>query len=52
MTQIELQNIQEAVVISLGFSIEFSLALVLVLAVYIAVCMLFAIPPKREHHDR
>lgn len=51
MTQIELQNIQEAFVISLGFSIEFSLALVLVLAVYIAVCMLFAIP-KRKHHDR
>lgn len=49
MTAIEVQNIQDAFVISLGYSIEFSLALALLLAVFIADFWLFAIPTKRRH---
>lgn len=51
MTATEVQNIQEAFVISLGFSIEVSLALVMLLVVFILVCWLFAIPSRLNRHD-
>ena len=51
MTAIELQNIQEGVVIALGFPIELSLALLLVLALCIAIFWLFSIPRGWRSHD-
>jgi hypothetical protein len=48
MTATEVQNFQEAFVIANGFAIELSLALLLVLAVFIAVLWLFDLPRKRN----
>lgn len=47
MTATEINNVQEAFVISLGFSIEFSLAVIFVLVIFTSVLWLYSIKEDR-----